>query len=294
MSFTLKIVFTGICSLVTDKRLGENPTELNLVLLDAWNDSTAVDGRPMKRHGAMIQFPLRSVTNKAPQDGRGVWYPERQRLTFTPYPPREDDFREDGVAEKVADMARIMPEFSEISRQFLDEHNPPRQVVANATFRIGTLRVGSDDTHDWRFESTLGIVKNMAFQVVLEISGLEKMIMTAEPFAIPPDGTPLDDANPGSGGRQTLEIVGENGQEVVVTIAHLCDENPLIWPFRPNVEPPREDRDFKWHYEILSDAKKSELQERLQCREAPFPILIPKPPLGRGRNCFPGFWVAEP
>lgn len=292
MKFNLKIVFTGVCSLVTDKPLGQEPSVLHLVLLDTWKDGEAVDERPIKRHGAMIQFPLRNVTSAAPWDALGVWYPERQRLTFRLDPPDAGSaFYEDGVAGKVADIAKIIPELAFIGKDLVHAANPPVRVVANATFTRGQLTAEREFVNDWRFANTLALVKGMAFKIVLEITGLTKLTLMAEPFT----DHPTSNDNPGSGGPQSLEIVGRSeGEVVTITVAHLCDENPLIWPIRKDAPPPPEDRDFKWHYEILSDSKKQELREKLQGQEAPFPIFIPAGPLGRGRNCFPAFWVVEP
>lgn len=299
IKFNLRIIFTGICSFVTDKPVSKEPTKMGLVLLDAWDNTKTtskptIDGKEnLKRHGAMVRFPLRNISGAGiPRDGLGVWYLKRQRLIFRFEPDTGNPFKvdPDKIPENVADMTKVIPEFSRVDSEVLGDR-PPRDVLASAIFNKGFLSASLDLVHPWLFKNTLSVVEGMAFEIHLTFSGLTKMTLEAKKFSNTVNPRP---GNPGSGLPGSLEIIGvEEGETVVITIANLCDENPLIWPIDPK-DIPEEDRDFKWHYEILPADTKQRLKNRLNDRDVPFPILVKgQGPLGRGRNCFSAFWVGD-
>jgi hypothetical protein len=114
--------------------------------------------------------------------------------------------------------------------------------------------------------------------VVLELSGLTGLTLSAA-------------ALPG-GEADWLELVGGEGQTIEVTIANICDENPLFWPRSAPV--PKPDDDFRWHYELLVNTQKDEIDRRRRGASLPFPI----PEMSRvgsaatGVNCFPARFAA--
>jgi hypothetical protein len=301
--FNIRIVFTGVCSLVTDKPLSEKPSVLHLILLDGWHTRSETEKPPidkrefLMRHGAMVQFPLRNMWGAGmPRDGRGVWYPKRHRLSFDFWrlSASEDKLSiDDELPMHVADMNLIAPSYARIGGQddVLNPERPPGRVLASATFSQGMLSADLENVNDWKFPGILSNGssverKGMAYKVVLNVHQVKRLILRADPFE--GDIQPRH-GNPGQGRPEILEICGAQGETVEITIANLCDENSLIWPAGGD-DPPKKDLDFKWHYEILAEEAKTDLFEDLKGEELPVPILQEGPQLGRGRNCFPGFY----
>jgi len=302
--FDLCLVFTGICSLVTEKPLKDEPKQLYLVLADGWAEkrdtgfSGLDDYENLMRHAAMVQFPLRNVsaTTSVPASGKGIWYLKRQRLDFgfDEQTPNGNPFNiEPTLVDHVADMTKLAPGHAAVGPDALGLQ-PPQGILANSS-RIdkGTLKV--DNTMvvgQWRFAPTLAtksiLIPGLGYRIVLELKALKKFTLTASPFNGAVQPRP---GNPGSGLAEKLEIVAmQDGEKIEVTVGNLCDENPLIWPMDSTIELRKKDLDFKWHYEILPRATKDALIRSLDGKELPYPIYAGND-LGSGRNCFPAFFT---
>jgi hypothetical protein len=64
------------------------------------------------------------------------------------------------------------------------------------------------------------------------------------------------------------ETASENKHLLLLRIANLCSDNPLEWKEFPTPRPAREDRDFKWFYQLFRNADDSVIKGMV-----PIPIL---------------------
>lgn len=301
LQFDLRIVFTGICSFVTDTPLRDGPKKLHLVIPDAWDTRSTTEYKgiddkcKLVRHGALIQLPVQNLEGmEDAYGGRLIWHPKRHNLRFDCKQADDADnaFRiVPGTRKMVADMTDIASKFSHVGRDILGG-DPPKEILANATFHGGKLSAEAGE-FNWGFEGTLryggqGVeVENMAYKIVLTFEKLTEVNVKAVPFYSSKAKKPRP-GNPGSTEPAEFKLVGtKEGRSVEIIIANACDVNPLDWR-ADNAAYSNVDRDFKWHYELLYN-KKKEVYDALAKKELPHPML--KYHLGGGRNCVPAFWT---
>ena len=115
------------------------------------------------------------------------------------------------------------------------------------------------------------IRRPVAHEVVLELDNVTGLTLRAD--ALP------------NGQSDSLEITAPEEETAKLTIANLCDENPLFWPKSPV---PKDDEDFRWHFELLTDAHKKAIKKYLLGSSLPIPRpeMIPVTPSATGANCF--------
>jgi hypothetical protein len=300
-TFELTILFSGICSFVTDQPLegDAKPKELHPVLIDAWHTGKVSDYKGMDekkalvRHGGILQIPSENVFGLQKPGGQVVWYPKRHHLDFTFTGSPVDLTIDSSVKAHVADMSKIASKFPHVGKSVVGG-NPPQEVLANAVFKKGTLSAIPEE-RNWLFSDALKVepgqhrVEKMAYILKLVLGNLTEVVMTAVPFTNL--GTPRN-GNPGSEEKAQLTVVGaKENDRVTIKIVNACDDNPLMWQVEGS-EASDEDPDFKWHYEVLTE-QRNEVKKALKDagdKELPFPKQDGGP-LGGGRNCFPAFWV---
>ncbi|HEX9943265.1 MAG TPA: hypothetical protein VGG03_14690 [Thermoanaerobaculia bacterium] len=245
----------------------------------------AVDGvTRLRRHRGFVQFKLRHLVGAdaglrgAPvgEEAAAIWYLGRRRLTFHPT-PNVNPPPQILSMEKVAKLEDIAPGFSAPDPRALT-WDPPQEVLAQIMFNQGILS-GSPDDQSWVLSSVLKEVpanppqvlrRPLTHKLFLRMEGLTTVILKARSFI--------------GQVEETVELRGREGEEVVITIANLCDENPLRW--FTEIENLSPDQDFKWYYELLSPENANDLRNRIRGVEAPFP-LPDGAPNGNGLNCIP-------
>jgi hypothetical protein len=108
--------------------------------------------------------------------------------------------------------------------------------------------------------------------MVLEITHCDSFDLVATPLK--QGGVPL-----------LQSLIPSSGSWVEISIAELCDVNPMQWPSKRDAIP---DKDFKWHFEMLDNAAYTSLKQYMNNLGLELPYPIPKgKPGGRGINCFP-------
>lgn len=153
---------------------------------------------------------------------------------------------------------------------------PPRTVLAQILLHVGQLTPNLDPERvgSWAFPRTFSLPSfggALTSEIFLDIPDLAKAELVATPF----DG--------GAETRWCLESVA--GENVVVTFANLCDQNPLRWDvINERIEP---DDDFRWYYTLLSSSAQSNLLTQLGGLTFPIPLPSLTRRNGEGRNCFP-------
>jgi len=286
MSFNLRIVFTGVCAFV--RNADESKKAKMCVVLPngtgrkLLREEESADGKSLRRHRGFLQFKvsqlgaLASNQEPLPPDADAIWYLDRHRLTFLTSPTdrkREPFPLVDTGISSIAKLDLIVPKFSELDRAALGE-NPPNTVLAQVLLYEGVLTT-NPQLRQWVFPPTLSgrvLNPNLSHEVILSIPGLDQVDVIASPF----DGRPAT----------RWAIAGPDGSEVTITIANLCDDNPLRWETDERDRNP--DEDFRWYYRLLAPAAQQDLSSDM--RGLPFPVPQPIPDNGgnaQGMNCIP-------
>ncbi|HEX3526765.1 MAG TPA: hypothetical protein VH988_06840 [Thermoanaerobaculia bacterium] len=292
MGFTLKLSFTGVCTYIPNSDAGK--VRMCVVLPDGRSEKIAagqaIDKTDLKRHIGFITFPLRNlsgVTNSS--DAMGVWYLDRHRIILKTIPgPEINPYVPD--LQGVADLNAIAKGFSGAAPNCLSAGNPNErsgdpQVLAQVLIDRGYWSIADVWSNKWIFPGTLSgssIECNLASVVTLVLENLDSASILATPFII--------DADAGGSPQVEWSFTANEQETVEVTIANLCDENPLRWPTRR--DPLSPDEDFKWHYQLL--ANPTGIKEHLKGLELPVPYLSDTAHAGQGANCPPSKAAAFP
>ncbi len=287
MPFDLRVVFTGVCAFVRNAD-NTKKTKACVVLPDGrdtklFKEEESADGRPLRRHRGFLQFKASHFTalagNQDPlfPDADVIWYLDRHRLTFLTMPAdrkrKPVSFTEVGT-NRIANLDMIVPKFSELDPDALGEQ-PPATVLAQVLLYEGSLST-NQDFRRWVFPPTLaGRVLNPALshEVILTIPGLDQVDVIASPFE---EGRPAT----------RWSLTGPDKSEVTITVANLCDDNPLRWETAERDRNP--DEDFRWYYRLLAPGAQTDLNNDL--RGLPFPVPQPLPETdgnAQGMNCIP-------
>ena len=298
------IRFTGLCAFVPNKPFGQDPENMCAVLVDGRslvNPNTlgvkkALDGTKLRRHRGYVLFDLRNLPTdyKGSKEHHGVWYLDRQRIVIKDnqssldtksYIPGIDtnyDIDKVGAGEEasiswVAALAKLMPNYATIDPACVSTNvaDVPDTVLAQIFFNIGKLTVKEPTLQIWSVSGALSdqfARQPLAHEAVLTLSGVTKLTLEAKAL---PGG--VDDK---------LELVSGQLGNIEITIANLCDENPLRWLRTPS---PEDDDDFKWYYELMTKTQQTKINKKR--RGAPLPAPVPErkklPPSATGVNCFP-------
>lgn len=134
---------------------------------------------------------------------------------------------------------------------------------------------GAAKSPTWSITQLGGSVVNKQLNpdVVLTLGGLTKFELRVRPFGEP---------NPANAKKIQLAPAG-TATKVQITIANLCDQDPLRWSKPRAVAPNTRDDDFAWHYELVD--KKTALAAAIQPNRVPVPVYTALP-AGDGFNCF--------
>lgn len=287
MAFKLRIVFTGLCAFVrnTDET---KRARMCIVLPDGRGREVtrfreSADSQPLRRHFGFLQFKIHQLAALADsqeflsKDTDAIWYLDHHRVTFltTPADRRRQPFPfVDTGINRIAKLDMIVPKHSEIDPQALEDH-PPATILAQVLLHEGVLS-HNPLVHQWVFPPTLaGRVLNpfLSHEVILEVPDLEQVDVIATPF------------NGGEPARWSF--FGRDNEDVTLTLANLCDDNPLRWETNGTRVV---DDDFRWYYRLLSAEAQQDLSAQL--RGLPFPVPYPIPeeieePNGQAINCIP-------
>jgi hypothetical protein len=292
------IRFTGLCALVPNKPLDQTPERMCAVLVDGRNllgATKALDGTVLRRHRGFIRFDLRNLPTdyKGNEEHHGVWYLERKRIVIrddtkaldtTSYIPGIDtnfDISATSTADEtsfswVAALTKLMPAFAAIDPACVSTNiaSVPATVLSQVFFNTGKLTVEKPTPQVWSVSGALSTQfarQPFAHEVVLTLTGVTQLTLEAKDLA--------------GGADDKLELVPGSLGKIEITIANLCDDNPLRWPHDPS---PQDDDDFKWYYQLMTTAQHASINK--QRRGAPLPTPIPErkkvSPNVTGVNCF--------
>ncbi|HEX3526768.1 MAG TPA: hypothetical protein VH988_06855 [Thermoanaerobaculia bacterium] len=290
MPFHLRLAFTGICAFIPNKLSPEEEkTRMCVVLPDGRSDKAigkfGEDGMPLRRHKGFIQMKARQLAAIPPQIAAGmpddaelICYLDRHRVTFGCTADEQESKLDSlmGSPDSLAPLESLVPQFSALDPEIISP-NPPAKVLAQVFLSQGFLRgLPKEQRARWVFPSLLTAnrpsTKILSHEISLEVPYLEKFSIATTRFG---------ELKP----EFCWELVSRDGEDVTVTIANLCDENPLRWKTLDAEQKP--DEDFRWYYTLLTVTDQRALFQSLG--GLPFPIPLPSlsQPNGQGANCVP-------
>jgi hypothetical protein len=288
MSFSLVVKFTGICTLVPN----HDKSKYYIVMPDGDRkdnkQSTGADGKDLKRHRAFVRFKIKDLALaqgkiRADDSIQAILY-FRKRIEeggTTDDSGCELSFNCSGAADslKVGNLSHIpsledfAPGYCAIDPLIVTRPVPER-VVGRVLIDKGTLAECGAPS-DWIIMNTLNpntllqdpkLNPQLTSGVLWQMDGLDSLELAMTPF--------------GRGIQEIFAFQAEEGKTVEITVANLCDDNPLLWGPTATSQA---DLDFRWHYELLHPDKRQMLVTLLDGRDLPFPI--PKRTGGVGINC---------
>lgn len=284
MAFSVRITFTGICLFVPNSR-ADARAKMCVVLPDGRgvvdrgdgtvalqaSASTIVSSQPLRRHMAFMTLQARDLVGGGGLSERllGLCYLEGHRVVLR---ARGGSSTMTSDLRTIADLSQAIPQYR-FDPMIVSAN--PRTAVAQILIDRGTLQ-GGTPLDSWVFPNTISqgepVSGPLSHEVHLDLRDLDSFALVAQPFSGGPD--------------VVWEFAPPNGSGVAITIANLCDDNPLRWPIpRPR---PLPDEDFQWYYEMLEQGEK----ERLATNVKGLPLPIPHPAQGSGNgqgiNCVPG------
>lgn len=284
MSFTTKITFTGVCEFVPNAPFDQHPTEIRVLFPNGERQPLkGADADDLARHRAFVRFNtgnLLGFDNDTDQPADAIWYLgrldpfENWELTFDC--PGTQKNLPIGDLRQVPELGEMAPDFSKLDSMAVRGNNPSNRLIARAVIDRGYLHTGNS-FGPWVVPNVLCKTAIqypfIANEVILDIPQCDEFTIVATPL---PSGTPM---------RQSFQGPADSSQALEITIANLCDVNPLQWTSKRDATP---DRDFKWHFELLEPNLYVDLKQRMMDLGLELPFPIPKGKHGgRGINCFP-------
>lgn len=269
-----KVTFTGICAFAENAD-GAKRCKAVVLLPDGARDTTtagkALDGTDLRRHRAYVKFKARSLKGAQAlglSDNLDVLrYLTAERVTIRPtgtVTPLQTSLSD------VASLDDVVPGFSDLNTAFLSAQP---LLAAQVLLEHGSL-VGAAPQYEWSFPNTISTTNivsgGLSHEVVLTIPALSSADVLITKFN---STTP-----------EILTFVGEPTESVEVTVANLCDTNPLRWKTINVTLPP--DDDFRWYYQLV--AKPVDLGRQLLGLNLPVPFPVRALPNGQGMNCLGG------
>lgn len=274
MGFHVQVCFTGICQFIKDS--SSNKICAVIVNCDPIKTPRAPGGTILRRHRGFVRFPMNWLKSAqdAPADAQVLWYlDKRWRITFKSEP--ENEFIID------ARFTTAVPSMEKMAGSYADAYdgivgpNPPDIVQGQVLINQGNLSVNPELSSFVVLNSLNGQAKvspeSFTQEVFLTFSNLEEFALVAEEI--------------GGTRRLQLDFFGRDGDPMKLTVANLCEENPLQWPIDNRQD--RDDIDFMWYYMLLSEATREKLDKEIAVG-APLPHpLIPRDKQGaaEGMNC---------
>ena len=270
----LKVTFTGICAFVENADTSRRCKTV-VLLPDGARDTTsagkALDGCDLRRHRAYIKFKartLKGVQALGLSDSLDILrYLMAERVTVRPtgtVTPLQTNL------SKVANLDDVIPGYSDLNSVYLGAQPP---LAAQVLLENGSL-TGADPQYEWSFPNTVSAANivsgGLSHEVVLTIPAL-----TSADLLI----TRFNSTTP-----EIITFVGEPNESVEVTVANLCDTNPLRWKTINSSLPP--DDDFRWYYQLV--ARPVDLERQLFGLNLPVPFPVRALPNGQGMNCLGG------
>jgi hypothetical protein len=282
MAFNVQVAFTGICALVPNAN--ENAAErMCIVLPDGRGQesgssygyksveppSSSFGEQPLRRHQAFVISRVRDMYGGAAfsEELLCLWYLQRHKVTF----------RVEGAANPyqenlttAANLGDVIPGY-EFDQNIVG--NSALRAVAQIFIDKGRL-TGNPPQRSWVFPNTISqhiITGPLSDTVTLNLEDLDRFAVVT---------TSIE-----NGDQKMWEFRPPNGGSVSLTIANLCDDNPLRWT-RVSGQELLPDYDFQWYYELLTDEAKLRLTSSLL--GLPFPVPHPLgQPNAQGINCLP-------
>jgi hypothetical protein len=269
MSFKLKIIFTGVCGLIPNKPFKNAPGKVCVVFADGDYSTKGADGKGLNRHRAFIKFKTKNVVggSRVPESVDGIWYLGKRsfRLQTTGASALKID-NLDGLA----DLTKVAPDYADADPNAV-VGTPPEKLLARFFVEVGTLACGQSQG-EWIFPKILSDqhvrVKDLSNEVILLADNLTTLEIVASPI--------------NGGDDVRLPLTAPDGEIVELTVANLCDDNPLEWEQKYDAKP---DLDFRWHFELLSPAKWQDLVKAIEGLYLPYPYPVPQGN-AQGANCF--------
>jgi hypothetical protein len=286
MSFDLEVRFTGICAFVPESDFnGTSQPQRVLAVLpygffeDVSRPRDAADATALRRHRAMVQIKaenLSGLTNSK-LDATLTWYFENQRLTFRPTDGPTSLKTHD--LSNIINMEVVAPNFAKVDPAKLDP-TLGGQEVTQVLIDRGELTQEAPANEFWTFApnplSMDTSVTQISSAIILTIPGLSKIELVAQPLG---------------GGTSLVQELIPTGPKISITIANLCESNPILWPTKNFKALP--DQDFKWYFQLLSATDRIDLIRTLRG----FSLPIPRPlgiPNGQGADCSPAKMAPTP
>jgi hypothetical protein len=281
MAFNVRVSFTGICSFIPNTKPGEYRVKLAVVLPDGRgtvnDDGTVKPPRSsfnnyLRRHLAFISCLARDLVagNGLSEDVTGLWYLDKYRITFKAQGADNPFLLDlDGLANLEKIIPGYGPDGGHVSKK-------PSKLAAQVLIEKGKVS-WKETKGNWVFPNTISksdpITGSLSDTVYLDFQDLTSFAIVA---------TPLD-----GGAPEVWNFTPPNGKSVAITIANLCDTNPLQWPevADGSITPP--DRDFEWYYELVDETKKEALGAKLFGLPLPIPYPIKGDGNGQGMDCLP-------
>jgi hypothetical protein len=298
MSFTMRMKFTGICTFV--KNLdgtyyavlanGDMGTDFPLATgaTSGKGFDTGADGQLLRRHRGFVRIRLSDVLgpNLADNTTGILWYfkkrlDEGRTANEAGHDLKADFFQNPSAPltaalDNLAKLTDYAPDYSTLDSNIFGSAIPDT-VVARVLIDRGTLSSTGNYPQDWSVLNTLNpnmklddprLNPKLTNEVTWEVGGLSQLRLSMDPFQ--------------TGTRYFVDIKAADGAIVEVTVANLCEDNPLQWgPSKTSAR----DVDFRWHYQLIDPDQLARLKALLNDRDLPYPI--PHPINGLGIDCLP-------
>jgi hypothetical protein len=272
MAFKLEVRFSGICAFVLNSA-SDQRVKACVLLPDGRGKTvevgSALDGTRLRRHLAFISFRVKDLQSagSTADDLIGIRYLDAERLTLKTS-GGSNPFKVD--LKTIAELEKVAPTYGDIDPAFLQARP---KLVAQFLIDQGYLKA-SPPQYEWVFPNTLStnqiVGGGLSHEAILVLKHLKSATLMATSF--------------NGGAPEYLSFQAPNKATVSITIANLCDVNPLRWATEYSELPP--DDDFKWYYELL--AKRKHLHKVLKGLPLPSPQPIRAMPNGQGMNCLHG------
>lgn len=280
---TLRIKFTGILGVFShvdpkDPRVLivapngiKNANDGPVAAPHAWPEGRRRVQESLSRHYCFVRIPSvhlpgGQVEGAPPMEH--IWYLARRDLRFgVEAGPRPEIPDEVIRFADVSDYAGFSPEIA----------TDPASVGVVARIHLPGGKFTAGDTSTWSFDDALKA----------EGAPKEREFASSLYYEAQAGGDHIELATTGFDGKPVAvaKLVPDDSGVVEITVANLCKENPLEWPFDAE---PRDDHDYRWYYMLLDDESFRASIEAAAAEELPIPrpVVSELGPLSAtGTNC---------